>query len=79
VSELIHNSSNFQNLEFARVSVFFQSIRDVLVRRHPPFRSTAPSGHRGNPTPQPRLADAFNTVCWWWLVSESILTHEMAF
>ncbi len=31
VSELIHNSSSYQNLEYARVSVYFQNVIDDEV------------------------------------------------
>jgi hypothetical protein len=34
VSELIHNSSNYQNLEFARVTVNFQEIIDHVREPH---------------------------------------------
>lgn len=38
VSELIHNSTNFQNLGYARVSVFFQEIVDHVVSEPCPLR-----------------------------------------
>ena len=34
MSELIHSSSNHQNLEYARVSVHFHDILDDTVRPH---------------------------------------------